>query len=470
LLLRGENDQRITRQRRLREHTCSRSGFRARLPRMDAQQPNTIGPLDVVITGYAFENATAAFRVLEADKQARGWISTEMLCTLDNFIKVILFSDHVFVYPYCATLQIEADGSLVIDHVQYKSNVTDRAKEVLNSSGIFSTLPLNPERGGWTQSNQRAEEVLKSISLEKNPWCVLTCSWDADSTSVLQEIASVDAAHIEGAIQQSGLKAFKPVFPGEHIYLGLRCSRLTSPPATHNIADLAVRRLRSVVREKLIALNEQQVSLGGEPLPVLPPMFVSRLLGASQDRNCLSESLVQLRDSSAFVQFRKSARKCHQLLESSDTADRAKAAEIIKQFEQFDFPKASGSIDSGKAIFKWIKAVAGAAHGDISGAAEELIDLAGRLFKEFSKRPLLALEEFSDKKASSKKLDAYLTENFADRFNPHELDTIATLLWLPDTVKSWRGQTAKLDAGVGRLEVGIPPDARTVDIHTRTRL
>ena len=43
--------------------------------------------LDAVITGYAYENATTALGVLEEGTKTKKWISTEMLCTLDNFIK-----------------------------------------------------------------------------------------------------------------------------------------------------------------------------------------------------------------------------------------------------------------------------------------------------------------------------------------------------------------------------------------------
>ncbi len=51
--------------------------------------------LNAVIKGYAYENATVALGVLEGGLKPGSWISTEMLCTLDNFLKVTFFSEQI---------------------------------------------------------------------------------------------------------------------------------------------------------------------------------------------------------------------------------------------------------------------------------------------------------------------------------------------------------------------------------------
>lgn len=53
--------------------------------------------LDAVITGNAYEEATTAIGVLEAGSEGNGRISSEMLCTLDNFVQAVLFHERIFL-------------------------------------------------------------------------------------------------------------------------------------------------------------------------------------------------------------------------------------------------------------------------------------------------------------------------------------------------------------------------------------
>ena len=70
-------------------------------------------PLDAVISGTAFEDATTAIGVLEKGSEGTGKISLEMLCTLDNFIQTVLFNEHIYltVSPWIQNGQIIPGGT-----------------------------------------------------------------------------------------------------------------------------------------------------------------------------------------------------------------------------------------------------------------------------------------------------------------------------------------------------------------------
>ena len=90
--------------------------------------------LDAVVTGCAYDYATTALGILERGNAKTGAISGEMLCTLDNFIKTVLFNDRVFV---TGTAAVE-DGRLVPRHVLDGGRNKRRPFE---ESGVCLSLP-----------------------------------------------------------------------------------------------------------------------------------------------------------------------------------------------------------------------------------------------------------------------------------------------------------------------------------------
>jgi hypothetical protein len=430
---------------------------------------NPSEPLDAVITGYAYENVTFALGVLEAGPQAKGWVSTEMLCTLDNFIKTVLFSDRIFIYPLHVELSEvpDNDGSSHLD-AKFEMNpafgASAQTKSLFDKEGIFHLLPKFGPDDTTVKSVQRTETLLKNVKVMEHPFCCLKCSWPGESLVFFQEMLVYDIVFLEALIHQCGLDHFKPVFPGEHLYLGLRADTNQS----QTIADLAVRRLRTLVRKKLSELNEQQVPLGAMPLPVLPPLFVSRLLSECSDRTQLTATMFQMRKSTAFTRFRECITKCHKMLESDDAADRIKASEVIKMFDEFDFQAKTGPEQWFKNGFKAIKAILSASHGNVTEPVEEIFELSTILFRSLSKHPLLALEEFGTTKASQKKLNAYLQTNFGDQFNLMDLNSVATMLWLPETAKQWSEEKVSFEALPERCDSSAPINGRPCLFQTKT--
>jgi hypothetical protein len=425
----------------------------------------SFGPLDSVITGYAYENATTALGVLEANRKDKGWISTEMLCTLDNFIRVVLFSDRIFVHEAHTELKMLADRLHVTVSKGPFFGASAKTKSRFDAEGIFHSLPLVGADDTPDKTLARAERTLKAVKADTHALCTLQASWPDESLVVWQEMHFNDIAFIEAIINQCGLGRFKAVFPGEHLYLGLRGGANFS----QSIADLAARRLRAVVRGKLKTLNEKHEALGALPLPELPPLFLLRLLRDSPDSSQLTDTLFSVRLSAPFLKFRQCVAQCHKMLESNDVAAHEKAEKVIGLFRNFTFEPEEGVGKLLKHMFKVGKAAVSASAGDIKEPAEEIFELSTMLFKLIGRHPLLALEEFGAKKADPKKLDAYLQQKFGDKFNLGEMHSVATFLAFPETAPDWSAEQIKFDVLPSRADSSAPINARAVQFQTRIR-
>jgi hypothetical protein len=426
---------------------------------------NLFGPLDSAITGYAYENATTALGVLEADGKNKGWISTEMLCTLDNFIKVVLFSERILIHEAHTELKQFPDRIATKVSKGPFFGASAKTKASFDAEGIFHPLPVVGAGDTPDKTLERAEGTLKTVKADANALCTLQATWPDESLVFWQEMHFNDVAFIEAIIHQCGAGRFKPVFPGEHLYLGLRGQANFS----QSIADLAARRLRGVVRGKLNSLNQRHEPLGALPLPELPPLFLLRLLYDSSNNTQLTKTLFNLRRSAPFSRFRQCVAECHKMLESHDIAAHEKAEKVISLFREFNFQPKQGVGKWLKHLFKVIKATVSASTGDIKEPAEEIFELSTMLFKLIGRHPLLALEEFGEKKTDPKKLDAYLQEKFGDKFNLSEMHTVAMLLAFPETASDWSTDKVKFEALPSRADSSAPVNARPMQFRTHVR-
>jgi len=272
-------------------------------------------------------------------------------------------------------------------------------------------------------------------------------------------MVTMDAFFIEYAIEHGGIHRFKPVFPGEHLFLGLRQTRVDTLGATHTIADLAGRRLRTVVREKMQRLNDL-VFLGAPPIPTLPPIFVSRILHDCPNRSDIIQTLIEVRKSPAMIRFRKWAAKCMELIVSEDVDKRAKALAAYDKLMNFSLDEDISGKDFSKGILNIIK---DSLKGDVLGIASEVISPVMTYLGGFN---LSVLHQFGGGKADIRNIDSFLKASFGDKFTRTEMDYVSTLLWLPDNLTDWKKENVQLVTMSERLDPLAPNLARPCFITT----
>lgn len=407
-------------------------------------------PLDAVITGCAYENATAALGVLEREPNTQAGLSPEMLCTLDNFIKVVLFSDRIFVTG-CAALD---DNHFVPREATY--NAGEAGRVLFEKAQVFARIT---EIGGDSNSvEDRIVRTLHPVNLGEAPLFVIRCKLPKRELTILQEMVYLDAYFIEYAIEQFGAHRFKPIFPGEHLFLGLRRQRIPVPQATHTVADIPGRRVRTLVREKMENLNEP-VSQGAPMLPSLVPMFVSRILHDRTQGSNLVQTLLEIRNSATMAKFRQWMVRYWKQSRSEDFVERTKAAEARKKLDHFTFQEDVSVMEFGKALLHFGKDVL---KGDPLAIIEEI---APFVMKYLSGVPLSGLKEFGNANADPRKLQAFLKQNFGDEFNRNDLDSIATFLMLPEDLADWGKEEAEFAVEPRRLVAAAPPLSRPYTIQ-----
>ena len=270
----------------------------------------------------------------------------------------------------------------------------------------------------------------------------------AKKVTVRQEMLSLDPYFIEYAIAQCGAQRFKPVFPGEHLYLGLRSKRLARPEATHTVADVAGIRLRALIGAEMDQLNKL-VSFGAPFLPPLPPIFVTQMLDNAGQRRDLAAQILSLRDSRAIRGFRDWARKCMELARSPDPVKRKEAADAVVKLEGLSFEAKS----STSTIINSVKLAMQLAKGDFAGI---FLGYAESAIQYFSKRPLSGLEKFSGQNVDSGKLDAFLEKNFGDKFNRNDLNSVSIFLGLAENIDRWMAEDCQIEAVADRLDSSTP--------------
>lgn len=407
-------------------------------------------PTDAVITGCAYEEATNSLGVLEEGSKTRRWISTEMLCALDNFVKVLLFSDRIFVGG-CAG---EQDGAPIPKDPTF--GASSRAKRCFDEEGIFQSI--TNYGGDGAVARARIGKVLQPVDPLATPWIALTCTYAKKPLVIRQELVTMDVYFIEYLIEFGGLERFKPVFPGEHLYLGLRQQALNYMGATHTIADIAGGRSRAVVREKMTALNEL-VSIGAPPLPTLPPIFLGRILRDCSDGAEIVPTLLKVRKSPAMVRFRNWTRQCMQLVASEDLSDRTKAQEAYTKLKTFSPTDDLSTADFGKGVLDVAKH---SAEGDLLGILGEVVSPVLKYLDGF---PLSALRQLSGK-ADPQQVDTFLKRQFGDKFSRSEMDCISTFLGLPDNVSDWKTADASFSVNAGRVDGSAPNLSRPYSMTT----
>ncbi len=374
-----------------------------------------------------------------------------MLATLDNFIKVVLFNERIFV---TGTAGFEANH-FVPKHAE--CGASDAGRDLLDKAAIF--LPIPEAKGDSQAVEDRLSNILSPISLAQTPLFIIQCALPKQQHVIRHEMVYLDTYFIEYAIDQFGAERFKPVFPGEHLYLGLRSQRVSVPQATQTMADVAGRRVRAIIREKMDKLNAF-VSQGAPMLPTLPPMFVSRILHDSSNGSEFISVLLEIRNSPAMKRFRTWMIQCWELSHSTDLAQRTKAAEALQKLDTFSPDIGVSATQFGISLINVIKAVV---TYDPVGIIDEI---ASPLVKYLGGIPLSGLRQFGSNNSDPQKLGTFLQDNFGDQFNRNEMDFISTLLTLPDDLAQWRKEETEFTVEGGRLDWSAPPLARPSFVRT----
>ncbi|MFH1991650.1 MAG: hypothetical protein ABIK98_04485 [Pseudomonadota bacterium] len=406
---------------------------------------DSLQALDAVISGYAYENATVAIGVLEEGQNTKRWVSTEMLCTLDNFIKTVLFNERIFLTG-CSDIK---DNYFVPRDAEYMAN--EAGQRLFDEAKIF--FPIKKIEGDSNAVEERVTQTLHPVNTQKYPLLVIQCEFPKKKLTIHQEMVYLDAYFIEYAIEQFGTERFKPVFPGEHLYLGLRRERVTISQATHTMADIPGRRLRAIVRERMKKLNVF-VTQGAPMLPELPPMFVSRILHDCTKGSDFVPTLLKVRNSPAMRSFRKWLVRCWDLSRETDMDKRQKAADAFEKLNQFSPEDDLSATEFGINLLKIAKDVATA---DPVGIVTEI---ASPIVKYLGGIPFSGLRQFGGKNADPERLKKFFKDNFGDQFNRNDMDFVSTLIKLPDNLTDWGNEEATFTAYGGRLDSGAPPLAR----------
>ena len=411
-----------------------------------------ITPQDAVISGSAYEDASTAIGVLEAGVEGNGRISSEMLCTLDNFVQAMLFQERIFltISPW------EENGKIIPGRVAYRGGLAGR--KLIESAGIFSGLP--PKFDNPEALRHQVDEILLPAEPRKYEWFIINCAYPQSKLVIRQELPSLDAYLMEDAIAQAGIEKFKPVFPGEHLYLGLRGRRLPPPRITQTLSDLVANRLNQAIRDG-IAKSNIFVSLGAPLLPERPPIYVSRILRDCATGNDFVPVLLQIRNSRAFRALRAWMARCAALVQSQDSEQRAKGTDAWQKFLNYPLDQPVDKTALGIGAFN---VTADLVQGDVLGAIGEV---AGPIVDFFRNASFHGLQELSGNQADVKWLDAFFTDTFRDKFNRAEMFMISHHLNLPANLKDLADEDAELTAVSGRIYPDKGPLARSYTMTFR---
>ncbi|HEX3717923.1 MAG TPA: hypothetical protein VH595_08140 [Verrucomicrobiae bacterium] len=409
-------------------------------------------PLDAVITGTAFEDATTAIGVLEQGRGGPGRISLEMLCTLDNFIQTLLFNDRIFltISPWAEKGQIIPGGT------QYRGGLPGR--KLIDAAAIFSGLP--PKLSDPEALRGFVDQIVKPAEPRNVDWFVINCIRPKKNLSIFQEMASMDAYLIEDAIAQVGVEKFKPVFPGEHLYLGLRGSRTPLPRVTLTMSEMVSTRLRAAIRDKMSKLNVF-VSQGAPLIPESPPIYVSRVLRDCSTGADFVPTLLKIRNSQALRHLRAWISKCSEQLQDPNPAERTKAVNAWRNFLAFPLDKAIDKTEAGLSV---LNVAIDIFKADVMGILGEV---ASPILNYFLSAPFSGIREFDGDKADPAKLDAFLAASFGDKFNRGEMNMISAFLELPGNLKDWADVDAQWSASSGRIDPQAGPLARSYSMTFR---
>ncbi|HET7832794.1 MAG TPA: hypothetical protein VFK88_07510 [Gallionella sp.] len=350
-----------------------------------------------------------------------------MLCTLDNFIKVILFHERIFLTD-CAGLM---GTYLVPRKPRYGANETGR--NLFDEAKIF--FPEQQFDGYLDAVEERVTRTLDPVDPQEYPLFIIQCELTEKNRTLLQEMPYLDAYFIEYAIEQYGADRFKAVFPGEHLYLGLRHGKVPVLKATSTLADIPGRRFRAIIGQKVEQLAPyfaQRTHL----LPALPPVFVSRVLRACSTSADFVPTLLKIRHSAALKDCRSWLIRCHELAQSADSGERQKAAAAFEKLNEF-LPVGNWAATKGEMSL--LEDTTDIAAADPAAIVPKLMTpiaqfLADNLISE--------VQQLVGKPAEPEILKKFFKDHFGEHFSRHEMSFVSTLLKLPDSLTGWRNEEA----------------------------
>jgi hypothetical protein len=254
----------------------------------------------------------------------------------------------------------------------------------------------------------------------------------------------LDPYFIEHAIERYGAEKFKPVFPGEHLYLGLRRENIAFLNAACSMADIPCRLLRTAVGEGMEKLNEFVVP-GAPKLPALPPILVTRILDDCENGYDFIPTLLEIRDSPVMTSYRRWVVKCCGQACGRDTVELKKAEEACEKLNQL-FPKDYlSSAEFGKSMLQSPNDIA------MADSANVFKEIVLPIVKYLGGIPFSGLRQLNKENVDPESFKKFFTDNFGDKYSRSEMDHIATLLKLPDNLADWGKEEATVIAYSGRL-------------------
>lgn len=398
---------------------------------------------DVVVSGLAYFHAISALSVLDGSAPSK-WLSTEMLCTLDNFIRVTLFSDRIAITPY-----LSSQNKLVFPTAEGSEGVREAFCEL--NCYYFVNPGDDAMLGGLSDAcNALGVEVGAAP-----PW--LHLKWQpSPRETIWQDIAYLDLVYAEVAWSLFGIRAFKPVFPAESLYLGFCKDVFTSGLPRRDFTDLAAFKLRSIVAQEIAKLNEM-TEFGARRLPTYPPIFLARLLFACRDGSSPLVALREMRNAAGMRRFRKWARDAFKDASSDDLATRARAFAARDKLLNYS----SKDISPEDFTTSALKVAGGVLKGDVLSILQQTV---APVFNVWAGWSLSALRDFNSDGVDRKYIDMFFLGKFGDAFKTSEFFLIDRLLSLPNSLEDWIGAKACPEMRAGHFGSAGDPFSRQV-IH-----
>ena len=406
-----------------------------------------LSPLDAIINGYSFENALQTMSIFAEGKGTKDSITTAMFSTLDNFVKTVLFNERIYLTPTAGE-----DGNPSESFNAHPAVMAELKKR----KDVISVLPTDALQGSETPSHADTEIVMHAIENFQNMHFVLNCEFPDGGRKILQELLLNDLASMELAISLGELNHFKGIFPGENLYLGFRQSVLPNSHQAKMVADVAPRKIRSLVQLEIQKMNKTVMEYGGTPLPELPPLFVVRVLEECRNGSEFCQKLFEIRGNLAMTRFRTWASRVTEKVLSGDAPKMREGVAALKRLEDLNFESNANPIGLGKLAIKFISAFAKPEPSSIADLAEGVVEFVPDMVKFIRGTYFSELVKIGGQSDAGKKVESILKKILGDSFNPNDMQAVSILLSLPDNLKDWKESHAVFKAQGGRLYPDYP--------------
>tara|TARA_R110000737_G_scaffold343453_1_gene369439 strand:+ start:11019 stop:12347 length:1329 start_codon:yes stop_codon:yes gene_type:complete len=415
---------------------------------MELEKSSNFTPLDSVVTCNGYEQAVTTLGALQSGIGSQ--ISPEMIVSLDNFIKIFLFSENLHVYGYVAEGMNEREVLIRSEPIFRNAGRSEHDYLIKEKAIHVDTFPFE------AHAVEKIEKFMKLDSIEHALYSRINLEFPNIKTNITQEILTMDLVFQEQIIESYGERFFKVIFPSESMYLGMRKSGHTN----YSVSEIVSDKIKSSFREKMSKINALQKKYGGLSLPALPPVFLLRLLCEKSANKSLAEALVKLKRGKEFAAFRQQALKCHEMIEDQDIKKREEATKIIEYLLDYNFDQQSDPLSSGKRIIKYAKVLFKTLGGSFVEPIEELVDLSNSLYKEIEGRPYSILKDFSVGNLDSELLHSFTDKKVGDKLHMDEMKVVGFLLGLPDYSEQWEGLGAEISIKPSGLLVPSAPNSR----------